>query len=425
MLLLIVAWPNCLLSQEISLDEAIRIALAQSAELKITKADLKAQQNKHLSSWLDLGPRFSATYDHIFYDDVLKYSLGDRDIVMRDKKTQEFALRATQPIISLFTLIQKARIEHKQKSNKENIFKSSKSQLAFRVAELYVQTQQQEALLEIAKASVRSSLVQKKDGEALQRADRIHHGDMLKLALALSQSEDALNKAQVARNMAYFHFKELLGLSYEEDLSLPTLKHDEDLEKLLTFDEALQIALQQRHEIKEALLEGDIQRIGKSVGFLQLMPELNVFAQINYNFARPALGHAQSSKILGINCKWDFFNNGAQFFLAREASVLATKSLYKLEIVKKNIRSEVKQALELLKAAQESITLAHKVHEQASEAYRIEKMQFSVGRYLAAHLVLAENAKTQAHNNVIKVLLDLKIQKLKLQQALGEQAPSL
>src|SRR5438552_3587214 len=97
------------LAKVLTIEEAISMALLNSAEIQVAKADLSAQRNKQISSWLNLGPRLSASYNHMFYDGPIQVNLGGKDILLRDDVVKSGSLVLTQPITPIFALAQRGR----------------------------------------------------------------------------------------------------------------------------------------------------------------------------------------------------------------------------------------------------------------------------------------------------------------------------
>jgi len=418
---------HVLRADELTMEQAIFLAQQNSPDLKISHNELKAQSAKQISSWLDLGPRLSASYNHVFYDGPQNIKMGEQEILVRDQVVKTGKIVLTQPITPLFALAQNARLMGKQKNIKESALKLTKAQIAFKVAELYLRAQQSERMWEIAKIGIESSVAQKKEGESRFRAERIHRGDLLKLELSESQARLTEAKAKAARDIAYFSLGEVVGLSQPISLSLiPLVKPGEIIfEELPGLEAALRLALANRQELKQATLGEEIAGITKFASLSRFFPSVNFFAQVDRNFGRPGFGAPRDNKMLGFDLNFEFFNSGSHIFQVREASFMATKALYQAGVLKQGIRIEVMNALTSLNAAQEGLVLAHKAVEQANEAYRIEKLQFSSGKSSASELLLAQTSKAQAEGNAVTVISELKIQKLKLQQALGETKPAL
>ena len=414
-----------LFARELTIEEAISLGLKNSAEVKAAEADYNSQYNKQISSWLELGPRLNAKYNHAFFDSKLVVPFNNQDVLLRDDVIKKGSLTLTQPITGLFALAQKAIIDAKQKNAKASLFKQTKSQVAFRIAESYLRAQQSERMWEIEKARIESSLAQKKDGEALYRAERIHKGDFLKLELSLSQAQSAEAKARAQKEIAFYSLKELIGLNEPLSLSLVALIAPQEAQKYPSLDEAIHRALNNRQDLKQAKLGKEMAKAGKFAAFAQIIPNISFVAQIEHNFGKPSFSGGGTNKMLGLNLDWEFFNSGSSFFQLREAAFNATKVLYQVDALKQAIRIEVMQILASLTAAQEGLGFAFKAVEQAKEAYRIEKLQFASGKSSATALVLAQTAKILAEGNAVSLLSDLKIQKLKLQQALGEEQPVL
>lgn len=421
---LIFACSMPLLAQSLSLDETVSLALEHAAIIKSSKAELDAQRNKKISSWLELGPRLSATYNHAFFDDKLIVPFNGQDIMMRDKVTKNGSLMLTQPLMGLFGLSQKAMLESRQLEQKRTALNLTESQVAFKAAELFLRAQQNESLWTSAQANSEAATAQLKDGQALLNAERIHKGDFLKLELAQSQAGAALAKASAAREIALFALKESIGRSDDQMLHLePLLEQDFVIEQMPSLDEALHSALSRRLELKQAQIGEKVARVARNATFSKFLPSINFFAQLDKNFGHPGMSSPAQSKFLGFNCSWDLFNSGAHFFEVREASFAIDKALYQTRALTEQIRISMMQTLSSLKAAHESLAFSKKAVEQASEAYRIDRLQFAAGRTPASQLVLAQTAKTVAESNLISVISELKIEHLKLQQALGEMRP--
>jgi len=397
-------------SAELTIEQALNLALRHSFEIKMAHSELNAQSAKHISSWLDLGPRLSASYNHVFYDGKQSINMGGQDLLVRDDVVKTGKIELIQPLTAIFPLMQNARLMGKQKDIKESAVKLSKAQLAFKVAELYLRAQQSERVWEIAKVSVEASVAQKKEGEARFRVERIHRGNLLKLELFESQSRLNEAQAKAARDIAYFNLKEAVGLS-EAPILTPLVTAGEVIfENLPTLEEALNLALSNRQELKQAKLGQDIASITRLASVSKFFPSINFFAQVDRNFGNPGFGGAKNNKMLGFNFNFEFFNSGAHIFQLREASFNSTKALYQGEVLKQAVRLEVMSALTSLNTAQEGLLLAHKAMEQANESYRIEKLQFSSGNGSATELLLAQTAKAQAEGNAAKLITDLKIQ---------------
>lgn len=421
---LTLAWSFQIGAQTLSLDETVTLALEHAAEIKSSRADLDAQRNKRTASWLDLGPRLSATYNHAFFDNKLIVPFNGQDIMMRDDVTKTGSLVLTQPLTGLFALSQKARLEGTQKEIKQATLNLTESQVAFRAAELFMRVQQNESLLAIAKANSEAAEAQLKDGRALLNAERIHKGDFLKLELALSQAGASMAKANAARDIALFSLKEMVGLRDDQSFAVEASREQDFVpEQWPSLEQGIESALSRRMELKQARLFEQVASVARMATFSKFLPSVNFFAQMDKNFGQPGLTSPAESKFLGFNCSWDFFNSGAHIFEVREASFAIDKAMYQKRALTQQIRINMMQTLTSLKAAHESLAFSKKAVEQANEAYRIERLQFSSGRSQASLLVLAQTAKTVAESNLVSVIHELKIEDLKLQQALGEQRP--
>ena len=268
-LLIMLAFVSSLGAEEISLEQAIDLALINAPEIKIAESQKRAQQRKSISSWLELGPRASLSYNHIFFDGPLEKSIGGGPpMLLRDETTKSGSLTITQPITGLFALGQRARLETRKQDLKETALSLSKAQMAFKIAELYIKAQQSESMWRIATASIIAREAQKKDGEALFRAERIHNGDLLKFELGVSQAQLAEAKAKSASEIARFSLLEMIGLGSSEKYQIAALNAQEyEMSDQMSLDDGLSLALDNRLEVKQARQGEEIASIGRLAGF--------------------------------------------------------------------------------------------------------------------------------------------------------------
>lgn len=409
----------------VRLEDAIQRSLQRSAVIKMSQAERDALKDKEIASWLELGPRMSASYNQAFYDSKLKIPLNGQEFIMRDDVTKMGSITLTQPITGLFALWQKGRLDQKQRQLKDIDFQMSARDIAFKTAEIYLLAQKTNSMWDIAKASVDSAKAQAKDAEALFRAERIHKGDFLKLELLLSEALASEAKARAARDIAFFSLQEMIGHDTHEELSLEALSDEDIKEPAPSLDEALKKALSMRPELKQVEQGEQIASVGKLAILSKFFPSINFLAQIDRHFSQPGLAGAEQTKFIGFNASFDFFNSGSHIFQMKEAAKNVLKSHYQKDILKQSIKLEVMNILSTLEAATIALNFAKKAVEQAEEAYRIEKLQFNLGKSSATQLVLAATAKTTMLGNLVSVINNIKNEQFKLDRALGEMRPRL
>ncbi|MCA9508772.1 MAG: TolC family protein [Myxococcales bacterium] len=426
-LLIVLGISPSLMSEELNLNRAIDLALAYAPEIKIASSELRAQESKQISSWLDLGPRLSATFNGAWHDGKQSFKLGERELLIKDDRTALGTIKLTQPLSGLFALTQNARIESKQKSVKELNLQLLQSQTAFKIAQLYLNVQQAHKMWEVSKSSLEGRLAQKKDGELLLQAGRIHYGDFLKLDLAVSQARSSEAQATAEKNSAFYSLIELIGHQDPQSIELSSFEIPPDISEseLPSLSECLSIAFPNRIEKMQSLKGREIASIARTAAFAKFFPEINFFAQIDKNFGTPSMGAKESSKMLGLNLSWNFWNNGSDLFSARQAQEQFFKSNYQEQLVDQKIKLELINVLSSLKSSRQSYRFAQKSIEQADESYRIENLKFKTGKSSATELILAEAAKTNAHAQIVVAYTELKLREFKLQQALGKNRPEL
>ncbi len=410
------------MAEELSIEQAITMALAHAPELKIAKSELEAQKLKRTSAWLDIGPRISTTFNASFFENKQMMNMGGKEILLRDDQTKIGSITLTQPLTGIFLLSQNARLEGKQKELKSLNHALVERDVAFKTAQLFLNAQQSEKMWQVNQTSIEAREAQRRDGQLLLEVGRINRGDLLKLELAVSEARSQEAKARARRDIAFYSLATLIGHDENAPLLLSPMKNALS-ELSMSFEEALTMAQSGRIEIKQAQQGEKIASLARLAALAKFLPNVNFFAQLEHNFGTVGALGKQENKFIGFNVTWDIFNFGSHVFLARESQEQYKKSLYGLEGAAQRIKIDLMEVFANLKAARESAAFADKAVEQAEESYRMEKIKFAAGKSSATELVIAENTRTVAQANAVNIFTELKIGELKLQQAIGKLRP--
>lgn len=423
-------------AQTLSFEDAVAAALQSASRIKLAEHALQAQVEKRRAAWSNVGPKVSLGYNDVYFDQAqtarMLVAVNDgagvyRDLVLRDDRSRTGSITVAQPITGAVTLVELARNEGTLEDLKDLDLDRAKQEASFVTGEAYLRAVAAKQLLTIAETSVTAASSSLRDASALERAGRINRGDVLKLELAVSEAKARVAQARAGADIAVVALRESMGLPPTAELRIDGQLPVSKAIVLPTENDALQRALQQRPDLKQARLGEDVAAFGKKVAYAQFVPNVNVFAKIERNFGElTGFGGSQKdTRTYGITATWEIWNNGSSVFAVRQASEEAQRAAVAIQAAEEGVRLDVFQAVANLKAAQESLELAETAVKQAEEAYRIEQARFATGTRSATDVILAESSQAGARGRWVSALTDMTIWNLRLQKAQGALRPSL
>ena len=411
----------------LSLADAVARAAATSPRVKAADAERAAQVEKRRGSFSDLGPRVKLDYQEAHYNDVQQFQLSPQApaMVTRPKVPRAGSVTIGQPITGLVALIEKSRFEGAQLELKEMGLALTRAEVAYGAAESWLTAYAVKRQYEIAEQSVAAAESQRRDGQALERAGRMNHGDFLKLDLAVSEAKARLAQAGATRDTVYGALKQAIDLPLDQPLvladSLPPVP-----DAIPELPSALSAASGKRLEAKQAQAGVAAADFGKRLAYTNFTPQVNVFWKMDHSFSDPtALAPDRDSRYYGIQATWDIWNNGSHVFAAREAAENVARAEELVRAADQAVRLDVVQALANLRAAKDQLSLAEVAVKQAEEAYRIEQARFRTGSRSATDVILTETSQASARGRLVQARTDLVRWYLKTQKALGELDPKL
>lgn len=410
-------------STQLSLKEAILRSQESFSKAKILKADRNAQVEKVRGSWADLGPRVRLDYTQSHFEKEMSSIQNQQKIVMRPEVLKQGSLTIVQPLTGLGALTKKALFEETQLELKQNSYVLSKTEGAFLAAELWLTTFQLDQLTQIAESSVKAVEQQLKDAGAMERVGRLNRGDVLKLELAVSEAKMRLTQTQTAHATAQANLREVLGITYQQKIQLPSDLPEISFEEL-TLSKSIEAAQAQRLDTKISKNRVDLAEFGKSLAYSQFSPQVNLFIKADRNFGETySTQPGRITRSFGVNVTWDIWNNGSHVFGLREAQDQIVKAEEAAKADESRAIIEVQNAFNSFTSAKLALNQAMVAVKQADEAFRIESIRFKTGARSATDLIMAESSHAQAKGRLITAKVDLTNTYFKYQKSIGFDAP--
>lgn len=438
---------------EVSLDQAIRIALENNRDLEVARLQLDASRSQVKEAWSAVYPTLNASATYTRNLDIpgqflpaqfLDPNAGPDELVLvrfGNDNSWFGSLNLEQPILRAAAFIglgAAARYESLQ----EEMVRGREQAIVTQTKELYFDVLLAQEAVRLNEESVRRVRQSLEETQAMRRAGLVGDYDVLRLEVELANLEPALRRAENQAEAARRSLAVQLGmddveelqvegsLTAEEGQTAATVMADFGVEvaPLASAEPLIQTARANRSELKQAALTEQLRKAELRAEQSQYLPTISFFA--NYSFSAQANG--------GINpFGW---NNGPSVFtpqaglrvsiplfngFARPARTSQLRSsLRQAETQTSQISAQVENQVETLYEQVEEARLRAEAQEaavgQARRGYEIASIQFREGLSGRLELTDAEVALRQSEFNHAQAVHDYLTARAQLDQAVGD-----
>ncbi len=457
MLALIFAFNLSFAQRILNLDESIKIALKQSFGIRSAEFSLISSQKTLEATKLGLQtsinmefdiPRYSrtlssqfnpstgveqffevgyTTYEsRLFINQPIVFTNGTFSLVGSLWRRNQFSaqesnipvdyysnlsLRLTQPLFTFNT--QKANLERAEinlDKAKRN-YTRAEQDVIYNVTSAFFRLYQAKKNVEIAKEKVKQTQDSYNTAQNKFKAGLIAEVEALQLEVDLAASKNDLLDAQRRFNDAKDNFKLLIGLAQSENIDVSaTLEYDPIN---VDVDKAIQYALNNRAELKNAKADIDLQRMNvdevDSKGNISadltanygVNKNDNKFTDIFHQFAQDrSVVFTVSLPVLD----WGQNNRRVEAAKANLGQVKLTYDNEKQQIIK-----EITALVNTLESAKARVEVLSKSVDVAQKSYDISVSRFSAGKITSFDLSQMQLRLTDAKVNSLNAIIDYKL----------------
>jgi len=421
------------LSQPLPLNEALRIALLQNANILRSLADLEAAHGIAVQTRAIIIPKLRGAAEYEHNEGVETVKSFDRDPVTQRVTVSSF----TEPKDEWSGSI---RIH-------QSIYEGGRLRSAWRAARLTkeqalfeYQTVIADALLEVRTAyydtllaqeqiTVRAAALKLVEQEMARTKQRMDAGavprfNVLRSEVRVANERPKLIRAKNGHRLAKNELTTLLGYSLPPEiledipLNLTTKLETETLE--VELPRALAQARDRRSELAALRREVSLQSEKVIVAKSGYKPSLGVFAGYGaHNSEFDGFYRDVAGPVAGVSMTWDFFDGGGTQGRIREARAGAEKAEVNLADKTRRIEQEVRTAYSRLIEAREVLQSQKKVVEQAEEAVQLADVRYEAGSGIQLDVIDAEAALTEARTTQIEAVRNYLVARARLERAIG------
>lgn len=297
-------------------------------------------------------------------------------------------------------------------------------QLRLDVTGAFYNLQDGDQQVRIEEDAVRRATILLRDATFLREAQLATRLDEVNARVELDNAQQRLVRAESQQQTARRELARLLNLPSVIDISAADSVQQADAWKL-SLPESIVLALQNRAELEQQLVQRNISEQRRRSVLAALGPTVGVFASYNLlqlstgdpsEFASRGFANGYS---LGARMRWDLFDGGAVKARARQEEVNRAIAETRFADVSKQVRLEVERAYNNLTSNQRNIQTATLSLEGAREALRLARLRFQAGVGPLSDVITAESNVTEAEGNRVTAILDYNRALASLQRAIS------
>jgi outer membrane protein len=241
--------------------------------------------------------------------------------------------------------------------------------------------------------------------------------DVVRAEVDVANASLDLSRARNAERLAGVALSAAMGIRVARPLNI--LDNLVYAPVVLDAAQLLQEALERRPEFRQAKLRAEAAQANVQRAFRDFFPD--VTGSGAYGGTGPSVSERQETWTVTLTLSWPFFDGGTRIARYREANATLGAERARIQAVELDVIREVEQAVLTVTEAEERIETARKAVNLALENFRLTQVRFNLGIGTIIELTDAQFALTQAHNTEAQALADFRIALYRLDRAVGRR----
>lgn len=182
-------------------------------------------------------------------------------------------------------------------------------------------------------------------------------------------------------------------------------------------EDARQIALAQRPEMREAVLKEEIARVGVDLAEFEYVPDVN--ALLDLSKSNSSFG-PDYELFVGMQLSWEFYDWGGRAADVASEKISVTQAQNNVRSVRDQIIADVNATLRDLEDAVSSVGVAQLSRQAAQEKLRVTTNRYGQDTALLSDLLDAESDLSSANDDYVKAVLSVLEAQADLARAMGD-----
>lgn len=411
----------------LTLEQAIEVALSNNQDVREARLTL-ARSRELLREALALQfPTLSTTIDVSRNDsagaalnarqagvDPATDEIFDADVI----NTLDASLDLTYNVYTGGSRPAQIRLAEAQVRSDQLNLEAVSEQLRFDVTDTYYTVQEADSQVEIEEAAVADAAQSLRDAQLLEQAGLGTRFDVLQAEVELANAEQNLRLALSQQRISRRQLVEVLGLALGVEVTAaepPEVAGEWEL----TLEQTIILALRNRAELQQQLLQIQIAEQNRIIALADLRPQLSLISSYNLLEEFGDDLNLEDGFTLIARLQWTLFDGGSARAQARQEEANIEIAQTNFDDQRNQVRFEVEQAFFNLQANRENITTAELAVEQAEESLRLARLRFQAGVGTQTDVINAQSALTEARGNLLTAIIDFNRSLAALQRAVS------
>ncbi|MCF8031586.1 MAG: TolC family protein [Desulfarculaceae bacterium] len=408
-------------TNEVSLSQALSMALDYSPNIKQTLAELDRAASQQKEAFTYFLPSFSTSYGWQKTQDPPQFRTGAAKVVVNEDDIYQWSTGFKQPLFTGMRISSQYELAKLGVNLAEvNLFLAYLD-VALKVKEQYFLYLRYIKGVKVSQEAVSQLEAQLKVSRDFYEVGIIPVNDVLKTEVRLSDAKQRLVSSKNDRALSRARLNRLLGLAVERKLRVKDILKSYPVE--VDFQKFRLVARAERPELKAVDLQ--LKQADQSITKAKsgYYPEVNLRASYDFTSNDATLGDSEyndaTNWTITTQLDWAFWEWGRT---AHQTSQQRADKR-RLEAVKQQVEDEVdlqvKEATLFLREAQRNIVTSTTGVKQAEENYRVTFERYREQLTTNTELLDAQLLLAQARNNYYNALATFNIAEARLQRAMG------
>lgn len=414
---LLLVLSSSVFARELTLDQAIQMALDNSKEIKISQKDVETAK-------LNVGIAFKNALPSVVYTGSYTRSEYDRKITVEERPSQRLdsgkkretdakggylqKITISQPIFQGGAILGGIQYANAYKNIADLLYLGSQRDIRLETIQVYSDIVRNEKDLE-ALISSREELKATYDKQKAQLDLRlITKADMLKTEYSILEVESQIIGTQNQIAVQKENLKLKLGLPRTEDLTVVEFDVPMYLSRNIDFKADLNQALTESIDAMVASKYVDMADAQRKVARADMLPQVSAFASYGVESDRRKYNATMDDAEWrgGVQVTWNVFEFGKNYDSYRVAAISKEQEELREKISKDTIDINVTDAyLELIKLEKERDSKGRAL-EAAIENYKIDKEKYAAGLISTIDFLASETQVREAKVGYNQVVID-------------------
>lgn len=417
------------LTQPLSLEKALNLALAQNPTILKASNDLVAQYGVVVQTRAIALPQLQATGQYKYVDTRAIESVPG---TAAPNQNWTAGLQIVQSIYQGGKLVAAIRAAKVTKQQAIAQYQSTLADTLLSVRLAYYDILLAAEQITVNQTSV--NLLQKEldDQQSRYDAGTVPHFNVLRAKVSVANARPPLIRAQSNYRISKNNLANLLGYNLPREITdnIP-LNLTDGLDAApyqINLSAALQQALDQRPELVALRKTSELQKLNITDAASGYKPNLSFFAGYNWfnqqfsgTGVTPPLDSYLDGWNAGAQVTWNIFDGMLTHGKVVQAKALYAKSKTSVDEEMRNIELEVRTAYSDFLEAQEVLESQKTVQEEAEESLREAKARADAGTGTQLDVLDAENQLTQARSTQVQSLHDYDAARARFERAVGAE----